>query len=196
MASGTFEQTSLDWQVQQLSQRFGEWFEGLFIRSGINKLDPQIPQLPVWVVQILFWLIGLGTVAWASWQLYQWLRPYFLAYWQSSRNAERLIVMASPQQTVAEWLQQARAAQQQGHYQEACRALYMATLQQLSDRGLITQEASRTDGEYLLLLQTMHLPQPYQTLIRTHERLCFDRVSVSANDYQQCWQAYQEIGRL
>lgn len=133
---------------------------------------------------------------WTSWQIYTWLEPYWVNYWRSGQGGNRIVVQsptAAP--SLAEWLRQAHVTQQQGDYRTACRALYMATLQQLSERGLISQALSRTDGEYLHLVQTQNLPQPYQILIRTHERLCFDQVAASPEIYDRCWQAYQEIER-
>lgn len=195
MASGTFEKNSIDWQFQKFSQQVGEWFEGLFDRSNIDDFNPQAPTLPEWFFKGLFWLIVGSAVIWVGWQFYQLLRPYFLSYWRLRRGSDRIVVAVSPQRTVADWLKQARGAQQQGNYRAACQALYMATLQQLNDRGMIPQELSRTDGEYLNLLQSLSLPKPYQVLIRTHERLCFDRVTVSSEVYDRCWQAYQEIER-
>ncbi|MFM5979866.1 MAG: DUF4129 domain-containing protein, partial [Sphaerospermopsis kisseleviana] len=35
--------------------------------------------------------------------------------------------------------------------------------------------------------------QPYETLITTHEQLCFGNNEILAENYQQCHQAYQEL---
>lgn len=196
MVSGTFEKTSLDWQLQQFSQRLGEWFERLLDSRTPNRPNLGLPEFPEWLFRGLFWLMVIGTVAWASWQLYELLEPYLATYWRSGRGNPSIAISSQPERSLAEWVRQARTAQQQGDYRAACRALYMATLQQLSDRGMISQELSRTDGEYLNLMQTQNLPRPYQVLIRTHERLCFDRVPASLEVYNRCWQAYQEIERL
>lgn len=195
MASGSFEKTSLDWQLQQLSQQIGEWFEGLLPRSTANDPTADLPQLPEWLLKGVFWLIVIAVVAWAGWQIYKLLSPYLTDYWRTNRANSSAVASPASQYTVAEWLQQARIAQQQGNYQTACRALYMATLQQLNDRGILPQQASRTDGEYLSLLKSQNLPDPYQVVIRTHERLCFDQTTASVETYERCWQAYQEIER-
>lgn len=191
--AGTFEQNSLNWQVQQGTQRFTEWIEELLVSNAANNGN-EVPQVPEWLLKGLFWFMVLGAIGWAGWQLYQLLRPYWVNYWRL-QTRERWEEPPPTWKTAAEWLRQARAAQQQGNYREACRALYMATLQQLNDRGIILQETSRTDGEYLTLVQGLNLPPPYRVLIRTHERLCFDRVSISSEVYDRCWQAYQEIER-
>jgi 4-amino-4-deoxy-L-arabinose transferase-like glycosyltransferase len=196
LASGSFEETSLDWRLQQLSQQIGEWFEGLLPRNTLNGATADSPVLPEWLLKGVFWLIVVAVVAWASWQLYNLLCPYLADYWRTNRVVNSSAVLASTSQhTVTEWLQQARIAQQQGNYQTACRALYMATLQRLHDRGILPQQVSRTDGEYLSFLKSQNLPQPYQVLIRIHERLCFDQVTASPETYERCWQAYQEIER-
>lgn len=194
LASGTFQRNSLDWQAQQATQRLGEWFERLLAGANLGGSEDSVTQPPEWLLKTVFWAMVIGAIGWASWQLYKLLRPYWINYWQF-RQARHPVDLPPSWQTAPEWLRQARTAQQQGNYREACRALYMAMLQLLNDRGMIPQEASRTDGEYLTLAQSLNLPPPYRVLIRTHERICFDRVTISSEVYERCWQAYQEIER-
>jgi hypothetical protein len=194
LASGTFKQNSLDWQIQQVTQRFSEWFERLLARVNSGGSGNAASQPPEWLLKAVFWFIVLGVLGWASWQLYKLLYPYWVTYRQLAQPRNQ-VDLPPAWQTVPEWLRQARTARQQGNYREACRALYLATLQLLSDRGVIPQEISRTDGEYLTLVQRLNLPPPYRVLIHTHERLCFDRVAISSEVYDRCWQAYQEIER-
>lgn len=139
----------------------------------------------------------IAMITWAGWQLYKLLSPYVEAYWQLNRETLRppRPSHAAPL-TVAEWLKRSRTAHQQRDYREACRALYMAALQRLNDAHSIPQEASRTDGEYLHLVQTLRPSHAYQMLIHTHERLCFSQTAISAETFDRCWQAYQEIDPL
>jgi hypothetical protein len=191
LAAGSFAKNSLDWQFQKASQWLGESIESWFSNSDLDVPDPT--PLPNWFLQGLFWLVAVGLIVWAGWQLYRLLQPY----WQEF--TEQRPVWVASQQSVTDWLNQARAAQSQGNYQAACRALYMAALQRLSDQGLIPEQLSRTDGEYLTLLRSsLAAPAqtPYQTLIRTHERLFFDRVTASAELCDRCWQAYQQLERI
>ncbi|MHC5725198.1 MAG: DUF4129 domain-containing protein, partial [Nostoc sp.] len=37
--------------------------------------------------------------------------------------------------------------------------------------------------------------QPYETLITTHEQLCFGNAEILPDNYQQCRQAYREISQ-
>jgi len=194
-ASGTFEKTSLDWQIHQLQQQFGEWLQRLLYRTPDEPYKNW--QLPEWLIQSLFWLIVVSLVGFLGWQLYRILRPYLLASWRS-RSQFRTQPAASAAETlpVATWLQRSRQAQQQGNYREACRALYMAMLQRLNDQNLVEQQPSRTDGEYATLLHTLSKldrPQPYHLLLRTHESLCFSQATISAETCDRCWQAYREI---
>jgi hypothetical protein len=68
----------------------------------------------------------------------------------------------------------------------------MATLQRLHDSAIAPHQPSRTDGEYLQLVQQLPQSQSYQALIATHEQLCFNAEIVPEN-FSQCQQAYQEI---
>ena len=196
MASGTFEKSSADWWIQQRQQQVGEWVESWLSGFRLGNLGSEDWALPEWLLQGFFWTVIGGLVAGLGWQLYQIFQPYVENYLRQGRS--RSPSLSTPvQQSAAAWVDRSRHAQQQGNYREACRSLYMASLYHLSDRHLIRQEESRTDGEYLNLISQSDLPQiypnPYQLLIRTHERLCFSDVAISAETFERCWQAYQEI---
>jgi Domain of unknown function (DUF4129) len=192
VASGTFEKSSADWWIQQQQQQVGEWVESLFSGIRLGSLRSEDWALPEWFLQGFFWTVIVGLVAGLGWQLYRIFKPYVENYLRHGKS--RSPSPSTPaKQSATEWLERSRHAQQQGNYREACRSLYMASLHHLSDRNLIRQEESRTDGEYLSLILQIDPPQPYQLLIRTHERLCFSDVAISAETFERCWQAYQEI---
>jgi len=196
VASGTFEKSSADWWIQQRQQQVGEWVESWLSGFRLGNLGSEDWALPEWLLQGFFWTVIGGLVAGLGWQLYQIFQPYVENYLRQGRS--RSPSLSTPvQQSAAAWVERSRHAQQQGNYREACRSLYMASLYHLSDRHLIRQEESRTDGEYLNLILQIDLPQihpqPYQFLIRTHERLWFSDAAISAETFERCWQAYQEI---
>lgn len=192
MASGTFEKSSADWWIQQQQQQVGEQVESFFSGFRLGNLGNEDWALPEWFLQGFFWTVIVGLVAGLGWQLYQIFKPYVEKYLRQGRTRSPS-PLTPVKQSAAEWLARSRHAQQQGNYREACRSLYMASLQHLSDRNLIRQEESRTDGEYLSLILQIDPTQPYQLLIRTHERLCFSDAAISAETFERCWQAYQEI---
>ena len=192
VAVGSFEKNSLDWQLHQLQQQFMEWLERLF-SSMAGAPDQPGTQLPEWLLRGLFWLMVIGAASFVGWQLYRLLRPYLVARFSQLGRQRHQSPPPPERRSLTEWLERSRTAQQQGNYREACRALYMAALQQLGDRHLIDQEASRTDGEYLRLLPTIDRSQPYQVLIQTHERLCFSESDISVEQFDRCWQAFQQI---
>jgi hypothetical protein len=190
VASGTFDKNSVDWWVQQQQQQAGEWIESIFSGIRLGNLGGEDWALPDWFLQGFFWTVIAAIVLGSGWQIYQIFQPYVDRYLKRERKQPTVPI---PKLSAPEWLERSRQAQQQGNYREACRGLYMAALQQLSDRNLIRQEASRTDGEYLSLVTRLDPHQSYQFLIRTHERLCFSDAAITAETYDRCWQAYQEI---
>ncbi|MDG2616370.1 DUF4129 domain-containing protein [Thermoleptolyngbya sichuanensis XZ-Cy5] len=193
-AAGTFAKTSLDWQVQRSLQQVGEWIEWVLFGESPNRPNFSGWMPPEWVLQALFWgIVGLLGI-WAAWWLVQWLRPYWEAFQrQQGRAIAPTPPAPAPELSTAEWLARSQAAQRQGDYREACRALYHAALHRLSERHQISPLPSRTDGEYLNLLNALPNAQPYEVLIRTHERLCFSPTPVSAAAFEQCERAYREI---
>ncbi|MBD2019805.1 DUF4129 domain-containing protein [Leptolyngbya sp. FACHB-36] len=189
MSTDSFQRTNLDWQFQQLSQRIGEWIE---LRLGKSLGSAPFPTVSPHFVEIAFWLIVSLLVGWLGWQLFWLLRPYLERRSPLQRQSS---LTRTEQQTAANWLQQAQTFQRQGNYREACRALYLAMLQRLNDAKRIAHQSSRTDGEYLQLVQQLAHPQPYQTLIATHEQLCFSDAPISAEAFDRCQSAYQQLER-
>jgi hypothetical protein len=190
--SGSFEKNSLDWQVQQVQQRLGEWLEHLLFQGNLPL--PNSWFLPDWLLKTLFWLIVGLLLLWLGWQLYRLLRPYLdpRALYQPGcdRRAEN---PSAKDLTSTQWVQRSRTFAQQRNYREACRALYRAAIQRLHDTQLIPDQQSRTDGEYLQLLPTLPQVSPYQLLIQTHERLYFGNAEISAELCDRCQQAYQQV---
>ncbi|MBO1048482.1 MAG: DUF4129 domain-containing protein [Dolichospermum sp. DEX182a] len=199
MTTDAFEQTNWVWEFSLFQQQVGEWIEYQF--SRFQKTLPELP--PGWsinpwlgeLLNILFWL-GLGLfVVWIGWRLWQEFNPYIYAWLNAMSNSPGFRTKADSRETsIALLLNQAQEFHQQYNYTEACRCVYLAMLQQLHEQAIAQQQPSRTDGEYLQLLKSsVTLIQPYQILINTHEQLCFSEHEMLAENYQQCWQAYQQI---
>lgn len=193
MPADEFQDSGFNWEMQKFFQRVGEGFEGLFNRApNLPTTEPP----PSWVSQLFFWVILAGMALLAGRWLYLLLRPYVHPFLNSIFSSPQVrATQAAPPVAIADWLARSRQAQQKGHYGEACRALYMAALHHLDQQNLIPLDSSRTDGEYLRLTGQLDRPIPYQTLIRTHERLCFGQATISAEECDRCWQAYKDLDR-
>jgi hypothetical protein len=196
MPANAFEKNNLGWQLGQLRQRVWEWFE---LKTSQTFSDISLPPWWDWpILQFIAKVVAFATLAllltWIIWQLWQLLRPYIYSLRKQLRQpADRVTTTESSELSVAAWLQRSQKFQQQGNYREACRCLYMAMLQRLHDSGIAPHQSSRTDGEYLQLIQQLPQPTPYQTLLVTHQRLCFSQADVSRSVFDQCQQAYREI---
>jgi hypothetical protein len=192
MAEASYQRTNLDWQLQQFGRRVNEWVE-LQFTSARPIQGPEL-SLPPWLLKTLFWVLLVSFVAWLIWQLVQVFKPYISQLWQPAHRLDQT-PRSQPQKsvTVSEWLRRAQNLQRQGNYTQACRVLYMAMLQRLNDTKRLSHQASLTDGEFLQVVQTFPKPQPYRVLIHTHEQLCFSDAQISAEVFNRCQQAYQEI---
>ena len=202
MPTDSFEKNNLGWQLSQLQQRIGEWWE-----LQTSRFAPNVPNLslPSWwdspilqkLVKTAFWVILGLLFIWVSWQMWRRFHPYIYSLTNSlSQIAENGSKAPTQDLSAVTWLQRSQKFQRQGNYREACRCLYMAMLQRLNDSGIAPHHSSRTDGEYLQLVQQLPQSQPYRTLIMTHQRLCFSNAEVSSAVFEQCEQAYREIEAL
>jgi hypothetical protein len=195
MASGTFEKTNFGWEITKAMRRFGEWMEWILSGGNSDRNPNEDWSLPPWLMQTVFWSVVILGTLWLLWQIYRLLSPYlpnFLRWNQGDRIPQPLSEKAKAA-AIASCLNQFQQARQQGDFRAACRALYMAALQQLNDREIIRDEPSRTDGEYVSLLAMADRPQPYQVLVRTHEQLHFSSATASDETCDRCLQAYREI---
>ncbi|AFY34529.1 DUF4129 domain-containing protein [Calothrix sp. PCC 7507] len=199
MTTEAFEKTSWDWQLSQFKQQAGEWIEYQF-----SQLQLALPELPSewsispWLGQllnILFWVsVGL-FLAWVVWRLWREFGSYVYAWLtENLDNIASGTKIPSNDASIALLLTRSQEFYREGNYREACRCLYLAILQRLHDTSILTHKPSRTDGEYLQLLRSSITPvQPYETLITTHEQLCFGDAEILPENYEQCQQAYREI---
>ncbi|GAX41780.1 hypothetical protein NIES4075_27770 [Tolypothrix sp. NIES-4075] len=198
--STSFEKTSWSWQLSVLRQQVGEWVE-----YQLSRLKLDFPQLPYgwsidnsWLGKLLnfvFWLLLGLFLIWLGWRLWQVFSPYLYAKLRARNTANSLLKIRDSDLSVSGWLARSQGFYHQNNYREAIRCLYLAMLQHLHDTTIVPHKFSRTDGEYLQLLQSKVTPmQPYETLITTHEQLCFDDTEISLENYQQCQEAYREIG--
>jgi Domain of unknown function (DUF4129) len=200
MSASTFEKTNWGWQFQQFQQGIGEWLE-----LQLSRNQPNLPNVSVadWVGELIwlvlrvgFWLILGWLLIWLALQILKTLDPYFYSWrLQMSGGANEGGAKLHKAVSLQEWLLRAQQQYHRGNYREAVRALYMAMLQRLNDTGIAPHEASRTDGEYGNITQTLPQQAAYQTLLKTHERLCFGNGEIPKTDYEQCQQAYGKIDK-
>jgi len=187
-----FEKDSFGWRMHQWQMRIGEWIERLFDRDDRPQQNWQLSE--EWL-RFGFYLIVGVFILWGLWQLYRLLRPYGFSLLQPQRGTtlEGTPRSSQPDLTASQWLGRSQALAHQGNYREACRSLYLSMVERLHESEIIPRDRSRTDGEYRQLIQILPNVDPYETLIQTHERLCFSDAEVSASLFQQCHQAYQQL---
>lgn len=198
MDAAPHQDNSIGWQLYQLQQRINQGWERLsdrLLESLGNVPDPDLdtsrwPDLTEYIFWGVLSLLSL-TLLWTLWRS---LSPRVRAWMRNSRPG-RSPRLQDPNREVsaAQWGARSRSFAQAGDYYQACIALYLAMLQHLHDRNIAPHQPSRTDGEYLQIIQQLPQPQPYQTLLITHQQLCFSNVPASLQLWEQCQQAYKTI---
>lgn len=190
------QENNLGWQIYQLQQRINQGWERLsdrLSRSLGNVPNPDLDnsQWPD-ITECIFWgVLGLLSLT-LLWTLWRSLSPRFQTWLRNSRPGRSRPQQALNSETsAAQWGARSRSFAQAGDYYQACIALYMAMLQHLHDRGIAPHQPSRTDGEYLQIIQQLPESQSYQTLLITHQQLCFSNVPASLQLWEQCQQAYK-----
>ncbi|MFN6466451.1 MAG: DUF4129 domain-containing protein [Nostoc sp. DedVER02] len=200
MPTDTFEKTSWSWQLSQFQQQAGEWWEYQFYR--FEQALPELPSgwsISPWLgelLKFLFWLVIALFIIWIGWRLWREFSPYLYSWLKKSGNLTDFRVKTHPSESSALLLERSQEFYRQGNYREACRYVYLAMLQQLDKKAIAPHKISRTDGEYLQLLRSaMTSIKPYETLITTHEQLCFGNAEILPDNYEQCRQAYRQISQ-
>lgn len=195
----TNQKNSLSWQLYQLKQRFDEWQE-----LQARKLDENIPDIDLFswlnndlvesIARFLFWIIITFIFVLFAFKVTNLLIIYFNKY--NNKYSQNKIQKKTKNQeilSVNNWLKKADYFQQKGNYRDAVWCLYMAMLQKLNDQGIASHQLSRTDGEYLQIIQTLPNFSPYQILLINHQKLLFANQEATLNMWEECQKAFQEI---
>lgn len=195
-AMATYQKSNLSWQLQLLNQNLREWLAWQRDRLWGQAPDFDLPQIDHWqwwegfLLHSLLWVVIALAIAVIGLNYKTW-RHYWLQFQGLSRQATPVAPPASIQQ----WGNLAQAAAQQGHYAQACRYLYLATLQTLHDRHLIDQSPARTDREYTSLVEGLPASGAYQTIFNLHQKLCFGSGTASPQLFKRFEQAFDLIRR-
>ncbi|MEM9216937.1 MAG: DUF4129 domain-containing protein [Cyanobacteria bacterium P01_F01_bin.150] len=196
MVADSFAKDSLGWQIQQTQQRVSEWLEFTFMNNTPDIPQGSLPEFPRWFGWGIFWLIFALALAWLLWAVGQLFLPDLQRWLDRGPALTGTIKPSEKTIGATEWLRRSRHWQQQGNYAEACRAIYMAMLEQLHDKDYVPRKLSRTDGAYLECVQQLAKPDPYQFLLQVHEQLCFGSTEISVETFERCQKAYQVIEQL
>lgn len=192
MPTGSSEENSLGWQLYLLRKRVGEWLELQTQRLPETEGFSISPWLET-TAGVIFWSIVALLAAWLLWQIFQLGKAYYYRLKNVRSQATQKSPVTATKRSAADWRGRSHQYLQQKNYREACLCLYQAMLQQLDDRGMIPKQSSRTDGEYLQIIQALPHSQPYQTLLITHQQLCFGNTEATLSLLEECQQAYRAI---
>ena len=196
MSAGSFKQDSLGWRINLVRQRFSEWSE-----YRLSQLDPDwnldypLFKLLWRIVRICLWAIIAVSIVWLVWQAWLLLRPYWRGWQRASVGFPIDPPPTTSSLSAADWVERSQTARIEADYRRAIFCLYQAMLKLLEKRGIMPVQPSFTDEEYRrsLLQRQIFPPQPYETLLSIHQRLCFSQAQADRALFERCQQAYQQI---
>lgn len=195
----TNEKTSFSWQLSQLKQRFDEWWE-----LNTQKMGENIPDVDLFswlnndviesIAKSFFWLVLACLLAWIGIKITRLIDRYIT---NLNNKNNPTIIKERKQETIIlsvnKWLKRADYFKQQGNYRDAIWCLYMAMLQKLNDNNIALHQESRTDGEYLKIIQQLPNFSAYQTLLINHQKLFFGKKEATINMWEESFEAYKTI---
>lgn len=195
----TYDKTSLPWQLYQLREKIGQWWEWKISQLEINLPDsPGFSWLTVDLLKTIGWVILCILLVGLGYFLIKLIIPVVKSYVDKIQNLSS--ANNKPQTkiipiSVEQWKERSQLLARQKNYKEACFCLYHALLELLDERKVIPIHDSRTDGEYQQLVTSLPDYNFYQTLLLTHEFLCFGEREASETTWQNCQEAYQKIAQ-
>lgn len=150
MSAGSFKQDGLNWRINLIKQKFGEWME-----YQTSQLNPDwdfasFRATLLWqIIKFCLWSMIAVLLVWITWQLWLLLRLYWKR-WQrtSDRHTNFTSFTQTTQLSAADWVERSQSARVDGNYHLAIICLYQAMLKLLDERGIIPTQLSLTDQEY------------------------------------------------
>ncbi|PSB10962.1 hypothetical protein C7B62_07495 [Pleurocapsa sp. CCALA 161] len=196
MSAGSFKQDGLNWRINLIKQRFGEWMEYQTSQLNPNWDLESFQSTLLWqIIKFCLWSMIAVLLVWITWQLWLLLRVYWKR-WQKTNDRHPVIIPThTTQLSAADWVERSQSARIDGNYRQAIFCLYQAMLERLNERGIVPTQLSLTDEEYrrsLLKIPVAPL-NPYELLLSTHQRLCFSQAEADRALFEECQQAYQQI---
>jgi hypothetical protein len=200
VSQAVYEKDNIWWRIGKAQQMLAEWWEK---QSYGFKDDLKDWSIPSWLTDFLWefakvfsWIILAFLLVWIVWKISPSFRDYFANLFQQIKSdrtykKQRKTLNIS----VADWWQKAQKFQASGNYTEAIFCLYAGALQRLNDRGIAANLPSRTDGEYLKIVDRLLHSTSYQVLFEVHQDLCFGGTKADLNLWQRYSQAYQNLER-
>jgi Domain of unknown function (DUF4129) len=196
-----------NWQFSRLWRQGSEAVEYFFIRllRSLSRGSSRESTAPNWLEPLLIAIAWFLVAVFAFGLLFllsRWLWP-LIQRWRHRglKLSDGRQTEIARQGTVSSWLEQAQRLHASSDYAGACRALYMALLIRLDEGGWLRQDLARTDREYLrridalwvLAKKPLQLRTSFQQIFLTHEQIEFANRPTSAENYQTCQQAYNDL---
>ena len=185
LARPEFQRGSTSLWLKSVRKRVGEWILNLLSRftpSGVTGAA---------AAMAFAWVVSIGALLTFALWLVTWLLRRSDATWLSAGAA------APAEVTARQWAQRAVDAALSGHYRDAVRWAYHASVRRLEEQGAWIMDEARTPREYLLLLGSN---DPRYTVLRDvtrrFEQVRYGRRAATMEDAQELSLHLERLGCL
>lgn len=200
MSQTVYEKDNIWWRIGKTQQMLAEWWDKKNYGLKENFQDWSIPS---WLKDFLWksakifsWIILTFLLVWIVWKISPSLRNYFANLIDKIKDDRTYNKPKKIRDTsITDWWQKAEKFQVSGNYTEAIFCLYAGALQKLHDQGIAANLVSRTDGEYLKIVDRLLPSTSYQVLFEVHQDLCFGGTKADLNLWQRYSKAYQNLDK-
>ncbi len=144
--------------------------------SALNKILNSFP------LKIFFWTLALIFIIYISYKVFFKNGIFIKKQKVIPESAEESLLQLNE---VSEYDALIAGAENNNEFSQATRYLFLKTLKNLSDKGLINFTADKTNKEYLAEMQQHTYYNEFRELTREYEYIWYGQFSIDINEYRK-----------
>jgi hypothetical protein len=182
-----------------LEEKLQEWWDRLINGAG-NRKAPEMPgglQYIGPVIRVLLYCLLISVVVYALYRSWPLLKEIKFKLWRRKDTKDTLFELDLEEENLPDPLGAAQTAQASGDFRLAVRYTYIACLRLLRDKGYLTFERGKTNGDYQRSLRKFAgIFAALNPLTLLFDRLWYGEQPASSTHYEQSQAIFTQIEAL